>query len=61
LKEKGDEKAELEDDEWLFDLIFLADITGKLSDVSLELQGKNKYIADEYNFILRKQIRVNDD
>jgi hypothetical protein len=36
LKERGDEKAELEDEEWLFDLAFLADLTGKLSDMNLE-------------------------
>jgi hypothetical protein len=30
LKERGDEKAELEDEEWLFDLAFLADFAGTL-------------------------------
>jgi hypothetical protein len=39
LKERGDEKAELEDEKWLFDLAFLADFTGKL-------QGKNECIAE---------------
>jgi hypothetical protein len=46
LKERGDKKAELEDEEWLFDLAFLSDFTGKLSDMHLELQGKNKLIAE---------------
>jgi hypothetical protein len=45
LKERGDEKAGLENEEWLFDLAFLADFTGKLSDMNLELQGKNKCIV----------------
>jgi hypothetical protein len=30
LKERGDEKAELGDEEWLFDLAILADFTRKL-------------------------------
>jgi hypothetical protein len=42
LKVEGDEKAELEHGEWLFDLAFLADFTGKLSDMNLKLQGKNQ-------------------
>jgi hypothetical protein len=42
LKERGDEKAELEDEEWLVDLAFIADFTGKLSDMNLERQGKHK-------------------
>jgi hypothetical protein len=37
LKERGDEKAELDDDEWLLDLAFLPNFTGKLSDMNLEL------------------------
>jgi hypothetical protein len=46
LKERECEKAELEDQVWLFDLGFLADFTGKLSDTNLELQGKKKLIAE---------------
>jgi hypothetical protein len=50
LKERGDEKAELEDE----DLAFLADFRGKLSDM-------NKCIAKMMSsFILQKQIRAND-
>jgi hypothetical protein len=43
LKERRDEKAELEDEEWLFDLAFLDNFTGKLTDMNLETKGKNKY------------------
>jgi hypothetical protein len=39
--ERGDEKAEIEDEKRLFDLAFLAGFTGKLSDMNIELQGKN--------------------
>jgi hypothetical protein len=46
LKERGDDKAELEDEESLVDLTFLADFTGKLRYTNLELQGRNKCIAE---------------
>jgi hypothetical protein len=46
LKERGDKKTELEDEEWLFDLAFVADFTAKLSDMNLELQDRSKCIAD---------------
>jgi hypothetical protein len=36
----GDQKAEIEVEKWLFDLAFLADFTGKLSDMNIDLQGK---------------------
>jgi hypothetical protein len=36
----ADEKAKLEDEQWLFDLAFLADFTGKQSDMNLKLHGK---------------------
>jgi hypothetical protein len=58
LKERRNENEELENEKWLFDLEFLADFTDKLSDMNLELQGKNKSIAE---MILQKQIRANDD
>jgi hypothetical protein len=37
LKERNDDKAELEDEEWLFDLAFLSDFRGELCDMNLEL------------------------
>jgi hypothetical protein len=46
LKEREDEKVELKDVKWLFDLAVLAEFTGKPSDMNLELQGKNKYISE---------------
>jgi hypothetical protein len=39
-------RKQLEDEERLFDLAFLVDITCKLSDMNPELQGKNKRIAE---------------
>jgi hypothetical protein len=51
LKERGDEKAELEGEEWLFDLALVADFAGKLSDMNLELQGKNKCIVEMMSIV----------
>jgi hypothetical protein len=41
LKGREDEKAEREDEKRLLYLAFLADFTGKLSDMNIVLQGKN--------------------
>jgi hypothetical protein len=46
LKETGDEKAELENDEWVFDLVVISDFIDKLSGMNLELQDRNKCIAE---------------
>jgi hypothetical protein len=35
----------LEDEEWLFDMAFLADLTGELGDMNFDLQGRNKCIV----------------
>lgn len=51
LKDRGDEYAQLEDAEWLFDLAFLADFTGELSDMNLELQGKGKCIGEMMSIV----------
>lgn len=44
LAEKGDNYDQLHDDVWLLDLAFLTDITAKLNELNLELQGPNKTI-----------------
>jgi hypothetical protein len=38
--------SELEDEEWLADAHFLADITGHLNELNLQLQGKGKLVTD---------------
>jgi len=35
----------LEDTEWILDLAFLTDITGKLNDLNCTLQGKGKTVV----------------
>jgi hypothetical protein len=50
LKEREMTK-QFEDEEWLFDLAFLADFIGKLSDINIELQGKTKCIAEMNNTV----------
>jgi hypothetical protein len=56
----GGEKAELEDEERLFYLAFLADFTSKLSNTNLKLQGKSKFNCrnDEYSFTLQNKFEL---
>jgi hypothetical protein len=42
LEERGDSFSQLRDVNWLCDLAFLADFTGYLRDLNLNLQGKTK-------------------
>lgn len=37
---------QLEDNNWVLDLAFLTDITGKLNELNLQLQGKNKTLTE---------------
>jgi len=46
LEERGDSFSQMRDVSWLCDLAFLANFTGRLSDLNLKLQGKNKTIID---------------
>lgn len=46
LEERGDDYQQLRDLDWQCDLAFLADFTGKLSTLNLNLQGKNKTITE---------------
>ncbi len=45
LQEKGDSHEELDDPQWLADLAFLTDITSKLNELNLELQGQMKTLS----------------
>lgn len=45
LKSTNQNFEQLEDSSWLMALAFLADITGKLNILNLELQGKDKHVA----------------
>ena len=60
LRERGDDYQSLEDEQWLCDLAFLADFTGTLSEMNLELQGKNKCIAEIISkiFSYRKKLQL---
>lgn len=42
---KREHITELEDEKWLMKLAFLCDITAKLNDLNLNLQGKNKCLT----------------
>ena len=46
LQSRGDDYAKLDDLVWMNDLAFLADFTGMLGALNLQLQGKNKSISE---------------
>ncbi|KAL4153128.1 hypothetical protein QTP88_000961 [Uroleucon formosanum] len=49
--DKGKPILELKDDNWLWDLAFLTDVTTHLNILNLKLQGPGKFIFDMYNSI----------
>ena len=51
MKENCSDVSELDDNQWLLDLCFLADITKKLNELNLKLQGREKLITDCYENI----------
>ncbi|CAG9813036.1 unnamed protein product [Phaedon cochleariae] len=51
IQSKGENVPELEDETWLMKLAFFCDITEKLNDVHLNLQGKDKIVIDMITFI----------
>lgn len=51
MKRKGKPVKQFENEEWMSDLAFLADITGHLNDLNLNLQGKGKLVHHMLNQI----------
>ena len=45
VQQRGDSYEELDDPKWLADLAFLTDITSKLNELNLELQGQMKSLS----------------
>lgn len=58
LKEKEITYSELDDDEWLQDLMFLTDVMKHLQTLNLQLQGKDKIISDLSQCIFSFQIKL---
>lgn len=46
LEERGEDTSILSDAGWVLDLAFLTDLTGKLNQLNLQLQGNGKTICD---------------
>ena len=46
MKENCSDVPKLDDNQWLLDLSVLAEITKKLNELNLKLQGRNKLITD---------------
>lgn len=49
---------ELRNEEWLQDLCFLVNITEKLNQLNMELQGQNNLITDACNLIKAFQMKL---
>lgn len=60
LKEKKRSYPQLENDEWMQDLMFLTDIMNHLQTLNLALQGKDKIVSDltQTIFSFQNKIRV---
>ncbi|RVE42541.1 hypothetical protein evm_012821 [Chilo suppressalis] len=58
LDERGDDCQQLCDLDWQCDLAFLADFTGKLSTLNLNLQGKNKTLTEMMSSIAAFQCQT---
>ncbi|GFX09536.1 general transcription factor II-I repeat domain-containing protein 2A [Trichonephila clavipes] len=63
MNNNGQNISELSDNQWLLDLRFLTDITMKLNELNLKLQGENKLITDCYQdikaFVAKLQLYEN--
>ncbi|CAK1579503.1 unnamed protein product [Parnassius mnemosyne] len=58
LDERGDDYQQLHDLDWQCDLAILADFTGKLSTLNLNLQGKNKTLTEMMSSIASFQCQI---
>ncbi|CAK1596522.1 unnamed protein product [Parnassius mnemosyne] len=58
LDERGDDYQQLRDLDWQCDLAFLADFTGKLSTLNLNLQDKNKTLTEMMSSIAAFQCQT---
>ncbi|XP_070408067.1 general transcription factor II-I repeat domain-containing protein 2B-like [Nothobranchius furzeri] len=59
MQSKGEDISLLEDIEWILDLAFLTDITGKLNHLNCELQGKGKTVADMISAVNAFKAKMN--
>ena len=46
MEERGEDTSILSDAGWVLDLAFLTDLTGKLNQLNLQLQGNDKTVCD---------------
>ncbi|KAG7489523.1 general transcription factor II-I repeat domain-containing protein 2-like [Solea senegalensis] len=59
MQSRGEDTVLLEDTEWILDLAFLTDITGKLNSLNCELQGKGKTVADMISALYAFKAKMN--
>ena len=58
LVEKGKERKELLDPEWILDLAFLVDITSLMNELNLKLQGKEKLIHEMFSEVKSFELKL---
>ena len=59
MTSKGKDVSFANDDDWLNDLAFFVDITKHLSDLNVNLQGKDQLIHKMYEHILTQIQKLN--
>src|SRR5258705_7144415 len=59
LTEKGRGQEAFSDLIWIWDLAFLSDVTEKLNNLNLRLQGKGKLVSDMYAEVKAIQGKIN--
>ncbi|XP_060754276.1 general transcription factor II-I repeat domain-containing protein 2-like [Neoarius graeffei] len=59
MESRGQDTTLLQDTEWVLDLAFLTDITGKLNHLNCELQGKGKNVPDMISAVNAFRAKMN--
>lgn len=58
MGQKGKDLTELRDNEWLQDLVFMADITAYVNSLNTRLQGHNQIVTECYDHIHTFEIKL---
>ncbi len=59
MESRGEDASLLHDTEWILDLAFLTDITGKLNHLNSELQDKGKTVSDIISAVNAFKVKTN--
>ena len=59
LTEKGAQREELSDPEWIWELAFLTDISQHLNELNTRLQGKGKLVPEMFSDVKAFEVKLN--